>query len=395
MNIETKFRGAGPIDRDLGPIVPLPRNGLSGIGVAVIAAILAVLLFLYLNGRRDEAKRTSQQPQALDGAVFAPPPPLVLPPNQSPLQVINVTPAPSPLNGPAINASGRNGAVVISAPAVPNGNPIIAPPTPMPMPNIYSGLPPATPQYPSEAPPVPASSGLTEPALVGDSVGEFDQGDGAEGPGDAPSQASAQAASSRSKAGAVRPTVLANRASVMPTGTMIPAVLETPIDTSRPGFVRAIVSQDARGFNGRRVLVPRGSRLIGEFQSDPRAGSKRVLVTWTELVRPDGVVMKLDSPAADPLGGPGVPGTVHGFFLARFFSSAFQSALYVGQTLLGRAGTTVVIGAPTGAATGAAAQVLAPSIERPPRITVRQGTLVNVFVARDLDFSSGSSRRRQ
>jgi type IV secretion system protein VirB10 len=182
----------------------------------------------------------------------------------------------------------------------------------------------------------------------------------------------------------------------MPTGTIIHAVLETPIDTSRTGFVRAIVSQDARGFDGRRVLVPRGSRLIGEFRADIRPGAKRVLVNWNRLVRPDGVVIQLDSPAADPLGGPGIPATVHGPSLGRIIGSAFQSALYFGSSVLGgRLGTTVVIASPTGSAGAGVAQVFTPGMEQAPRLTVREGTLVNVFVAHDLDFSSGPSGRQQ
>jgi len=119
-----------------------------------------------------------------------------------------------------------------------------------------------------------------------------------------------------------------------------------------------------------------------------------VLVNWNRLIRPDGVVIQLDSPAADPLGGPGVPATVHGSVLGSFISSAFQSALYVGQTLLGRNSTTVVIGSQGGADGNLAAlQVLNPTADRPRRLTVKQGALVNVFVAHDLDFSSGSGRQ--
>ena len=55
-------------------------------------------------------------------------------------------------------------------------------------------------------------------------------------------------------------------------GTLIPAVLETAINTDVPGYVRAVVSQDVRSFDGSRVLVPRSSRLIGQYQSGLQAG---------------------------------------------------------------------------------------------------------------------------
>ena len=77
---------------------------------------------------------------------------------------------------------------------------------------------------------------------------------------------------------------------------MIPAVLETAINTDVPGYVRAVVSQDVRSFDGTRVLVPRSSRLIGQYQSGLQAGQKRAYVIWTRLIRPDGVSVALASP---------------------------------------------------------------------------------------------------
>ncbi len=51
-------------------------------------------------------------------------------------------------------------------------------------------------------------------------------------------------------------------------GTLIPAVLETAIDTDVPGFVRAVVSQDVRILRRHAACcVPRSSRLIGQYQS--------------------------------------------------------------------------------------------------------------------------------
>lgn len=390
MNIEARFRGAGPADRDLRPIVPVPRNNLPGAAIAMFAVILAVALFLYLNGRRNAAARASQQPEVIESAAFAAPPPLVLPQLQPAPQIVTLAPAPPLMNTPASQSSPARSA----PPLLTNGGPFSAPSGTAPSfypPAAISPFPPPPPLPP------PASPGLTEPALLDDSAAgttQPAQDEGATGPTSRLSSAPSPA--SRLNGAPVRATKLSNRASVMPTGTIIQAVLETPIDTSRTGFVRAIVSQDARGFNGRRVLVPRGSRLIGEFRADMRPGAKRVLVNWNRLVRADGVVIQLDSPAADPQGGPGIPATVHGSSLGRIIGSAFQSALYFGSSLLGgRMGTTVVISSPTGSAAGAMAQAFTPGMEQAPRLTVREGTLVNVFVAHDLDFSSGSSGRQQ
>lgn len=76
-------------------------------------------------------------------------------------------------------------------------------------------------------------------------------------------------------------------------GTAIPAVLESAIDSTRPGSVRALVSTDVRSADGRRVLVPRSSRLVGQYRGDP--GTARAFVVWTRIERPDGSRVPLAS----------------------------------------------------------------------------------------------------
>jgi len=192
-----------------------------------------------------------------------------------------------------------------------------------------------------------------------------------------------------------RTAVIGNRGTIVAAGTMIPAVLETPIDSTRPGLIRAVVSEDARGFDGRHVLVPRGSRLIGEYQSDIRAGQHRVLVNWTRLIRPDGITIRIGSPAADAMGGAGVPGRVNNYFFERFAGAALQSALAVGVNLASRPGNgSVIVGLP-GNAAGTIGQNLIPTNDLQPKISVKQGAVVNVFVAHDLDFSGAPLPRQE
>src|SRR3546814_5213980 len=71
----------------------------------------------------------------------------------------------------------------------------------------------------------------------------------------------------RSRAGS-----MSNRSTTVPQGTLIPAVLETAFNSTGSGFARALVQRDIYGFDGARVLIPRGSRLIGEYASDTSPG---------------------------------------------------------------------------------------------------------------------------
>jgi type IV secretion system protein VirB10 len=185
---------------------------------------------------------------------------------------------------------------------------------------------------------------------------------------------------------AIRATVIRNRSALVPQGTLIRAVLETPLNSSRPGLARAVVSRDALSFDGSRILIPRGSRLIGEFQADTGSDARRVLVTWTRLIRPDGVAIRIGSPAGDALGGAGIAGRVNTHFFERFANAVLQSALIVGVSLASQPanGNSVFVALPGQAAT--LGQQLLPNINPRVTIKVRQGTEISIFVARDLDF---------
>jgi len=191
----------------------------------------------------------------------------------------------------------------------------------------------------------------------------------------------------------VHATVMRHHSMIIPQGAVIPAVLETPINSSMPGLVRAITSKDTRGFDGALVLIPKGSRLFGEYQSDAKAGQSRVMVNWSNLVRPDGVSIRLNSPAGDRSGGTGIPGKVNDHFLARFTSAVLQSALTVGPYLAYQpAAGSVLVNAPiTTAATPAT--TLIPTAQAAPTITVKEGADIAVVVAHDLDFSGALPRQ--
>jgi type IV secretion system protein VirB10 len=185
---------------------------------------------------------------------------------------------------------------------------------------------------------------------------------------------------------AARASLIRNRSAVVAQGEIVPATLETAVNSTRPGLIRAVVSRDVRGFDGSRLLIPRGS-LIGEYRADPQAGKRRILATWTRIIRPDGVAIRIDSPAADPAGGIGMPGKVDSHFLARFANAALQTAFQVGVNLAARADNGAVIVSNVPQMSAGMGQTIVPGADEPPTVAVRPGAAVAVFVARDLDFS--------
>jgi type IV secretion system protein VirB10 len=182
--------------------------------------------------------------------------------------------------------------------------------------------------------------------------------------------------------GTAQAKAMVNPQTTVTQGTLIPAVLETAINTDVPGYVRAVVSQDVRSFDGTRVLVPRSSRLIGQYQSGLQGGQKRAYVIWTRLIRPDGASVNLGSPAVGFDGTTGLAGSVNNHFFQRFGSSMLLSVI----SGLATGGASVVLGGGASAASTALQQ----DGQIAPTVRVRQGEPIRVFTARDLDFSQVS-----
>lgn len=191
------------------------------------------------------------------------------------------------------------------------------------------------------------------------------------------------AAGENAPARAVR---IANSSYTVPQGAIIAGVLETAINSDLPGYVRAVVSRDVMGFDGRRVLIPSGSRLIGQYRSGLAAGQSRAFIVWTRLTRPDGVTVSLGSPVTDPLGRAGLGGKVDSHFLKRFGSAILLSVVQSGLGLLQQGGNDVIVRTADDAKS-VAGIALQRDINIPPTVKVAQGTAIRIFIARDLDFS--------
>ncbi len=195
-------------------------------------------------------------------------------------------------------------------------------------------------------------------------------------------------------------------------GKVIQAVLETAINSDLPGSIRAIVSRDIYAEAGNAVLIPKGSRLIGTYNSSILRGQERVFIIWTRVIRPDGIDIMVGSPGVDSLGRAGFAGFVDEK-IAEAYSGAILSSLvtlgiaYGGEKLVGEDKsqqtqttdpdgntTTTTPSSPTTEAlnqgianVGSVTQnVVDEMLDMRPTITVDQGTRINVFVNKDLIF---------
>jgi type IV secretion system protein VirB10 len=342
--------GAEVIDLATRAVLPQVAHGksrsdglaLAG-GVAVVAFLGAVTLWS-MNAARQKALKP-----AVPATAVAPTPAVIAP--------ASVVPAPAPAAGPI---PGPGPAPVLAAP--PQANAALAP-----QPN-----PAAAPTVVFDASALPAApAGLLAPgapAGTGNSNDDFAARLGATG------------------TGAAQATAMLDPKSTVTQGTLIPAILETAIDTDVPGYVRAIVSADVRSFDGSRVLVPRSSRLIGQYKSGLQAGQKRAYVIWTRLIRPDGVSVNIASPAVTFAGETGLSGKVDTHFFERFGSAMLLSVIGGLSAIGGNAGVVIASGGQS-----AAAAAVGQSASIGPTIRVRQGEPIRVFTAKDLDFSKVKS----
>jgi len=364
--LQALFGASDPRESGIRPTVRLPRRGLPPIALAAIAVVFGVLLFVVLNERRTTQGQPGVRLRPDSAAsAWAAPPPLYVPPEPAPVtQPRMPEQQPRPANLP------RTAPAPLPAPTPAAVQQV---PVPQPMPEVAPAAPAAQPRVSAGAPLVidtgaPAGAQGSSSSRLG------------------PSSLGAEA----QVLGRVRASALANRSMTITQGTVIQAVLETAFNSTLPGFARAVVSRDVRSFDGTNVLIPRGSKLIGEYSSDVAGGQKRAVVVWTRLMRPDGMTINIDSPAVDTLGRGGVPASINSHFMARLGDALLQSVIGIGGALAQRriAGPVVVL---PGYPSAATAPTIAGNHSYVPTLTVPAGKSISVFVAHDLDFTAAGA----
>lgn len=192
---------------------------------------------------------------------------------------------------------------------------------------------------------------------------------------------------------------LAHPDSLLLRGTYIRCVLESRIVSDIPGFTSCNVVEPVYSFDGRQLLIPKGSKVLGSYDHGPVG--ERIAVVWDRIVTPNGIDVNMSSPGVDNLGGSGTPGFLDSHWPSRISSAVLISLmsdafLYEGEkhgpqtASIGAGG--VVVQSPYQSNTAQTLQNLAnqavrQSANRAPTLTVNQGSTVTIYVARDVDFS--------
>lgn len=188
-------------------------------------------------------------------------------------------------------------------------------------------------------------------------------------------------------------------------GTYLRCVLETRIITDIAGYTSCLVTEPVYSINGRNLLLPKGSKIYGAYGGGPTG--KRVEVIWDRITTPNGIDVAMSSPGVDQLGGAGHPGQYSAHWGSRIASalmiSLIADAFKYAAAEHGPESTTVAsngfaVRSPYESATARTMERLANEAlsegRRPPTVTINQGTIVNVYVAKDVDFTGVLNPRR-
>ena len=187
-------------------------------------------------------------------------------------------------------------------------------------------------------------------------------------------------------------------------GTLIPATLITGVDTTLDGTIIAQVrSHVFDTVTGKYLLIPRGSKLIGEYSSRVSPGQRRILFSFTRIIRPDGTSLLLGKNffGVDGAGTSGIEGNVDNHWARIIGASTISAILSVGAGIGGgnssgsytptwreRMGGGV---AQSFASTGQ--NIVGREMSVPPTLTVAPGRQFDVSVRRDMVVTPYNPKR--
>lgn len=175
-------------------------------------------------------------------------------------------------------------------------------------------------------------------------------------------------------------------------GTIIPAALITGINSDLPGIVLATVTEPVYDSKlGRYLLIPQGTRLIGEYASQVAYGQRRVLLAWNRLVFPDATSLTLDRlPGVDSAGHAGLEDGIDRHWNQILAGAALSTLIGVAAELASpnrSSGQQVIVAAQQSVQDSinqVGQELTKKNLNVQPTLAIRPGFPVRVFVSKDL-----------
>ena len=173
-------------------------------------------------------------------------------------------------------------------------------------------------------------------------------------------------------------------------GTILESVLINRLDGSFSGPVECLISNDVYSHDRQHVLIPAGSKVLGEAAKVDSFGQARLAVTFHRMIMPDGYSVSLDQfKGLDQQGATALKDKINNHY-AKIFGASLALGVLGGVS---QAGTGTVLNSTAedrmrqGFGAGlanAGDQVLDRFLNILPTITIREGTRVKIYLSADL-----------
>ncbi|MDA0967491.1 MAG: TrbI/VirB10 family protein [Proteobacteria bacterium] len=168
-------------------------------------------------------------------------------------------------------------------------------------------------------------------------------------------------------------------------GSIIPASLISGINSDLPGDVIAQVRENVYDtVSGNYLMIPQGTKIVGEYDSNVSYGQNRVLLVWDRLQFPDGSTLLLENMGGSDLAGyGGLKDKVDNHTLKIMTAVLFSSLLNVGVTELDNQSNTFAIDTAEGI-NEAAQEIVKKQLNVQPTIKIRPGYSFNIVVNKNM-----------
>lgn len=175
-------------------------------------------------------------------------------------------------------------------------------------------------------------------------------------------------------------------------GTILETVLTNRLDSSFSGPVNCMVTTNIYSHDGMKLLIPQGSRVLGEVRKVESLGEQRVAVTFHRLIMPNGFSANLDQfKGLDQVGETGLRDQVNHHYLQVFGVSIAiggLAGLSQANTRYGleESASDAYRQGVSDSLSQSAMRVLDRYLNVPPTFTVREGYRVKVYLSQDLQL---------
>lgn len=177
------------------------------------------------------------------------------------------------------------------------------------------------------------------------------------------------------------------------TGSVIPGVMISGINSELPGMLIGQVSQNVYDTaTGHYLLIPQGSRLVGQYSADVQYGQSRVLIAWNRIIFPDGQSLNIGAMnGTDQAGYAGFDDKVNNHFM-KIFGSALLISIIGGEISFTNGSFSLNQQAQTANSGTTISQVGNTMLEKnlavSPTIEIRPGYQFNIFVTKDMQLEN-------